>query len=106
MSDRGGFGFNQCQLTVVHLVTERDQTTHPHAFALGGRNLVADALAGYLAFELCEREQHVERQTSHRNRGVELLCNRDEGNLVSIEDLDHSGEVREGPRQPIYLVDD
>src|ERR1700730_16736937 len=106
MSDRRGFGFNPCQLSSAHLVAERDQASHPHALALGGRNLVTNTLAGDLAFELREREQDVERQTSHRSRRVELLRYSDEGNLVSIEDLDHSGEVRKGPRQPIYLVDD
>src|SRR5271169_275324 len=106
MSDRGGFGFDHCQLPLVHLVAERDQTTHPHAFALRGRNFVADALAGYLAFELREREQYVERQATHRSRGVELLRYRDKGNLVSVEDLNHLGEVRKRSRQPIDLIDD
>jgi|GEM_PF-1073166 hypothetical protein len=66
MSDRVGFGFVDHELPVAHLVAERDQTTHSHAFALGGRNFVADALAGYFTFELREREQDVERQTPHR----------------------------------------
>ena len=60
MSDRGGFAFDDHQLAVTYLIAERDHTTHPHALALGSRNLVADALARDLAFELGEREQHVE----------------------------------------------
>src|ERR1019366_9319283 len=70
MSDGGGFGFNHNELAVTHLVAERDHAPHPHALALGGRNLVADALAGYLALELREREQDIERQAPHRSRGV------------------------------------
>src|SRR4029077_715473 len=89
MSDGRGFGFNHNELAVAHLVAERDRTPHPHTLALGGRNLVADALAGYLALELREGEQYVEGQTSHRSRRVELLRYRDEGDLMAIEDFDH-----------------
>ncbi len=62
----------------MHLVAERDQTTHPHSLLLGGGDLVADPLARHLALELGEGQQDIERQASHRARGIELLGNRDE----------------------------
>jgi hypothetical protein len=49
--DRRSLGFDHCQLAFAHLIAERDQTAHPHAFALGGGNLVANALACNLALE-------------------------------------------------------
>ena len=42
------------------VVAERQRAAHPHALALGGRDLVADALARDLALELGEGQQHVE----------------------------------------------
>src|SRR6266851_3310266 len=106
LSDCGGFGFDNCKLPVAHRVAERDQTAHPHPLAFRGRDLVADALAGDLAFELGEREQDVEGQASHRSRGVELLRYGDEGDLVSVEDLDHPREVRKRPCQPVDFIYD
>ncbi len=40
---------------------------------------------GSLAFELGERQEHVEHQPAHRVGRVELLRYRDEGNLVLVE---------------------
>src|ERR1700730_1476026 len=59
MSHGGGFGFVYDQLAVAHLVPERHQAAHPDTLALGGGDLVADALAGHLPLELREREQDV-----------------------------------------------
>ena len=42
-------------------------------FAPGRGDLVADALAGDLAFELGEGQQDVQRQSTHRGGGVERL---------------------------------
>src|ERR1700730_18723653 len=53
------------QIAVLDVVAERYVAAHPHALLLRRRDLVADALAGDLALELGEGEQHVERQAPH-----------------------------------------
>ena len=40
------------QLSLFDVIAKRRQTAHPHAFFLGRRDLVADALAGEFAFKL------------------------------------------------------
>jgi hypothetical protein len=75
-------------------------------FLLRGGDLVADALAGYLALELGEGQQHIEGQPSHRGRRVELLRDRHERHALGIEDLDDLGEVGKRAGQPVDLVDD
>ena len=77
------------------------------SLALGGCDLVADALGGDLALELGERQQHVEGQSSHAGRGVERLGDRDEAMPpLPSKLLDQLGEVGERARQPVDLVDD
>jgi hypothetical protein len=51
-----GFRFNLVddQISVLAVVSEGWIAAHPHAFLLGGGDLVADALAGDLALELRE----------------------------------------------------
>jgi hypothetical protein len=61
MADGLGFGSIHDKLAVLDVIAERRQAPHPHALLLRGRDLVADALAGHLALELREREQHIER---------------------------------------------
>src|ERR1700730_10046267 len=46
------FGRGDHQPALAHVVAERSQAAHPDALALGGGDLVADALARHLAFEL------------------------------------------------------
>jgi hypothetical protein len=82
---------------VFDVVAERGLTAHPNALLLGGRDLVADALAGDLAFELDKRQEDVERQAPHRRRGVELLGDRHKRNGMPVEDVDDLGEVRQRP---------
>src|SRR5271168_1818110 len=81
------------QLSLVNVVSQRASASHPHSLALGGRYLVADALADHLTLELRERKQHVERQPSHRGGGVDLLGDRNQQNPLFIKQLDHFGEV-------------
>jgi len=50
-------------------------------------------------------QQHIQRQSSHRGGGVELRGDRHERGPLSIERLDDAGEVRQGARQPVDLVD-
>ena len=49
---------------------------------LGSRDLVPDPLARDLSLKLREGQQHVQRQTAHRGRGIELLGDRDEAHPV------------------------
>ena len=62
----------------VDIVAERRIAAHPDALLLGGGELVPDALAGDLALELGEGQQHIERQPTHRGGGVERLGDGDE----------------------------
>ena len=58
-----------------------------------GRDLVADAFSGDLAFELDERQQNVRRQPPHGRGRVEALCYRYESNIIAVKDVDQFGEV-------------
>src|SRR5215831_11337227 len=78
---------HQISLEDVDHVSERRHTTHPHTLLLGGRDLVAHALADDLALELGKGEQHVQRQSSHAGRGIELLRDRHERDAAAVEDL-------------------
>src|ERR1019366_6039292 len=48
------------QTTIAFQVADRYEAAHPDALLLRRRDLVADPLPGHLAFELRERQQHVE----------------------------------------------
>ena len=87
------------------VVAEGQVPAHPHALGLGGGNLVADPLAGDLALELGERQQHVQRQPAHARRRVERLGDADEADPVPVEQLDHAGKIGERTGQPVDLVD-
>src|SRR5215831_4911754 len=82
-----GFILIDDQLAIFDVVSERRHTTHPHTLLLGGRDLVAHALADDLALELGKGEQHVQRQSSHAGRGIELLRDRHERDAAAVEDL-------------------
>ena len=88
------------------VVAKRHSAAHPHALGLGGRDLVADALARHLALELREGQEHVQCQAAHAGRGVEGLRDADEAGPTTIEDLDHACEVGQGPGKAVDLVDD
>src|SRR5258706_7587317 len=47
------------ELAIGQIVAQRQLTAHPHALALGGRDLVADALTRHLTLELSEGEQYI-----------------------------------------------
>jgi hypothetical protein len=79
----------------LDVVTEGHVAAHPEAPSTRGGDLVADTLAGDLALELREREQHVEREPTHGRGRVELLSDRDEGDVMRVEGLDDPGEVGE-----------
>jgi hypothetical protein len=100
-----GLGRVHGQLAILDLVPQRGDPAHPHALALGGCDLVADALAGDLALELGERQEDVEGEPPHRGRRIELLGDGDEGHVMPVEQLDDLGEVHERAGKPVDLVD-
>ena len=104
--DSRRLGFADDQLPFPDVVAERHIAAHPHALGLRRGDLVANALARDLALELGEREQHVERQTPHRGRGVELLRHGDERGVMGIQHIDDFGEIGERPGQAVDLVND
>src|SRR4030081_1222490 len=85
--------FDDDELAVLRLITERLHPTHPHPLLLRGSDLVADALADDLALELREGQQNIEGQAPHRGRGVELLRHRNEGGTPRVDDLDDLGKT-------------
>src|SRR5271167_2794925 len=93
--DSRGFGPIDYQPAIMDVVAKRWHTAHPHALALGGGDLVSDPLARYLALELREGQQDVEREPAHRGRRVELLGDCNKRNALRVEQLDHLGEVGE-----------
>src|ERR1700677_520851 len=66
LSHRLRFRLIDHQATLMHVVADRDQTTHPYALLLGSGDLVADSLPRHLALKLGEGQQDVECQASHR----------------------------------------
>jgi hypothetical protein len=105
LPNRFGFFAVYEQLVILEIVSKRDHAAHPHAFSLGGGNLVADALAGDLTFKLREGEQNVEGQPAHRRCGIKVLRDRDEADIMGIEDLDNLCEVHEAACKPVHLID-
>src|SRR5271156_4161115 len=106
MTYRFCFVFVDQQFALADVVSDRNRTSHPDPFTLGGGDLVADAFADNFALELCEGEQHVQGEPAHRGSGIELLGDCYERHTLSIEQLDHPGEVGQGPGQAIDLVYD
>src|SRR5215203_3066057 len=104
--DQDRMVLDDVQGPVLDPVAERHYATHPDALLLRCSNLVPDALARDLAFELSEGQQHVEGEPPHAGRGVEGLGHRDERDAVLIEELDQLSEVGERSGKAIHLVDD
>ena len=106
VADAVGLGLIDGDLAVLGVVAERRHAADPKALALGGGDLVPDALGGDLPLELGKRQQHVEGQPPHRGGRVELLGDGDERHVVLVEQLDQLGEVRQRAGQAVDLVDD
>src|SRR5271168_4894281 len=92
------------QPSIALYVADRHEPAHPHALLLRRSDLVADALAGDFAFELCERQEHVQGEATHRSGGIELLSHSDKRGAVRIQDLDHLREVRQRAGEAVDLV--
>jgi len=105
-ADQEGMLLHDVQHAILYSVPERHLSSHPEPLLLGGGDLVTDALARDLPFELREGKKNVKRQPPHRARGVELLGDGDEGDAMLVEELNELGEVGERAGEPIDLVDD
>ena len=68
VADRAGFGGIDDQPPLANVIAQRRHAAHPHALALGGSDLVADALAGHLALELAK-----ESSTLSVSRPIEVV---------------------------------
>ena len=79
---------------------------NPHAFLSRSGQLVADSLPGDVPLELREGEEHVEGESPHGVRGVELLGHRNERDPVPLEPLHHLSEVSERTGEAIDLIHD
>jgi hypothetical protein len=81
------FLFNHNDLAVLGFVSERGYAADPKPLALGGGDLVPNALGGDLTLELGKRQQHIEGQSAHRGCRIELLGDRYERHAMLVEQL-------------------
>jgi len=86
------------------IVTKYRCASDPLAFAARRRHLVARAFPYDFPFELGEGKQDVERQTTERRSGIELLRHGNEANRALIEPVHQAREIEERPAQPVNLV--
>jgi hypothetical protein len=85
------FLLNHGDPAVPGRVSQGNDAADPQPLALGGGDLVADALGGDFPLKLGKRQQHIQRQPPHRGGGIELLGDRDERHAVAIEQFDQLG---------------
>ncbi len=90
----------------VHIVAQDGNPARPFAFPALGGDLVADAFADDLAFELGERQQYIQHQPAHRTGSIQLLRDGNERHLVPVEDFHDAGEIQQRPTQPVQFVND
>jgi hypothetical protein len=83
-----GFLLDDGEFAVLQLVAQGEGAAHPKSLALGGSDLAADPLGGDLPLELGKGQKYVEGQPAHGRRRIELLGDRDEGDVMGIEQLD------------------
>src|SRR2546423_736771 len=104
VADQVGFRVVRGQLACLKLVSQRYRTAHPHSFLLRSGDFVPDAFSRDFPFELCEGKQNIQRQPTHRGRGVELLGNGDERHFPGVEGFNDLCKIREATGQSIYLI--
>src|SRR5216684_1287425 len=88
-----GFLFNDNDLAVLGLVSKGSHAADPKPLALGGGDLVPDALGGHFPLKLGKRQQDIQGQSPHGGRGIELLGDRYERYAMFVEQLHELGEV-------------
>src|SRR6266567_8555321 len=101
-----GLLLNHDDLAVLGGVSQWCDTADPETLALGGGDLVANALRGDFPLELGKRQQDIEGQPPHRVCRIELLGDRYERHPVAVEQLHELGEVRQRAGQAVDLVND
>src|SRR6266851_2283062 len=69
-----------------------------------GTEGVARALADDFTLKLCKRQQHVERETTHRATAVELLRHGNEADASLVEHLHNAREVQQRTAEPVDLI--
>lgn len=80
------------QGAVLGPVAERNHAAHPHALFFRSSNLVANSLSCELTFKLGEGQKHVERESAHGIRRIELLRDGNKADFVGVE---HFNDLRE-----------
>lgn len=93
-------------MAVLNEITHWWQASGKYAFAPHRRLLVANPITHQLAFELCERQQDVQHQSTHAVRHVEGLRDADEAYSVPIHQINQTDEVEQRAGQPVNLVYD
>jgi hypothetical protein len=83
-------------MTVFEVIAHRDDSAHPHAFALRSSDLVPNTFSPHLPLKLRKGQKHIEGQSSHGGRGIELLRDRHKANTLFVELFDDLGEVSQG----------
>ena len=91
-------------MTIFEVIAERNDSSHPHAFAFRCRDLVADTFPRHLSAKLCKRQEHIQGQSSHGGGGIELLGDRHEANTLFVELFDDLGEVGEGAGESVNFI--
>jgi hypothetical protein len=87
------FVFDNGDLAIFGLIAQGHHAADPEALAFRSFNFIPDALGGDLPLELRKRQKNIQRQPTHRGRGVELLGDRDKGYAMGIEQFDQLGKV-------------
>lgn len=90
----------------VDIVAQYGNATGPFATPPLAGNLVANPLADDLSLELCERQQDVQRQPTHRVCRVEVLSDGNERDVLLVERPHDPREVEQRSAEPVDLVDD
>src|ERR1700730_7034938 len=105
MPDLLCFRFVDMKLSVLVVVAEGNNTTHPHPLFLRGGDFISYPLSRDLPFKLSKGQQNIEGQTTHGRGGIELLCDRDKTYSLAVERLDDLCKVSKRASQTINLID-
>ncbi len=93
------------QLAVGHVIAEGRIAAHPDALLLGGRELVADTLAGDLTLELGERQQHVQGEAPMEVVVLNDCVTETKVTPLRSKHLHQPGKVHQRAAEPVDLVD-
>ena len=68
--------------------------------------LVTNAVHHDLALELREGQKDIQDESSQAVGRIEILGDRDEGDVVALEEVHQSDEIEQRPRNAVQFVDD